>query len=238
MICSKCGNNIDNGTKFCSSCGTPIAAAQNTAPANPQPPQAPQAQPVNPNPQQGNTTYQQPINPAPQQQNNTYQQTQNPQPNPTTQGYSNAQQPQQNPQQNYQQNYQQQPNYNNQGFQSQFTQTDDHTHEYQQYDIQQNKVYAILSYIGILFLVPIFAAKNSPFAKFHANQGLALFIAEIAVGILNTIGSWIPYIGWIFSVASGLVSLACVIFCIMGIVYAAQGQAKELPIIGKIKIIK
>ena len=36
-------------------------------------------------------------------------------------------------------------------------------------DVQNNKVFAILAYIGILVLVPIFAAKESKFARFHAN---------------------------------------------------------------------
>ena len=31
---------------------------------------------------------------------------------------------------------------------------------------------AILAYFGILVLIPILAAKDSKFARFHANQGL------------------------------------------------------------------
>ena len=35
--------------------------------------------------------------------------------------------------------------------------------------------------LGILCLVPILAAKDSPFAKYHANQGLVLFLLEIVL---------------------------------------------------------
>ncbi len=114
----------------------------------------------------------------------------------------------------------------------------DHTSEFDQNDIQQNKVMAVLAYIGILVLVPIFAAKESKFAKFHVNQGLVLAIVEIGASIILSILSNIPYIGFLFSILSGIVGIVCFVFSIMGIVYAAQGQAKELPLIGQFKLIK
>ena len=52
--------------------------------------------------------------------------------------------------------------------------TADTTIEFDNQDIQNNKIMAILSYFGILVLVPILAAKESKFARFHANQGLIL----------------------------------------------------------------
>ena len=48
----------------------------------------------------------------------------------------------------------------------------DRTAEFESQDIQDNKVMNILAYIGILVLVPIFAAKNSKVARFSSNQGL------------------------------------------------------------------
>lgn len=38
-------------------------------------------------------------------------------------------------------------------------------------DVQANKVMAILAYFGLLVFVPLFAAKESRFARFHTNQG-------------------------------------------------------------------
>ena len=52
--------------------------------------------------------------------------------------------------------------------------TADTTADYAQDDIEKNKVMAVLAYFGILVLIPIFAAKDSKFARFHANQGLVL----------------------------------------------------------------
>lgn len=102
-------------------------------------------------------------------------------------------------------------------------------------DIAQNKFMAVLAYIGILFLVPLLAAPNSPYARFHANQGLVLFIVDIVVGVLNVILGFIPVVG---SIIGGLLGLAIFVFWILGIVNAASGKAKELPLIGKIRILK
>ncbi len=111
----------------------------------------------------------------------------------------------------------------------------DYTAQFDPNDIQQNKLMAVLAYIGILFLIPLLAAPNSKYARFHANQGLVLFIVDIAVGIVSTILMFIPIVG---AIIGGLLGLAIFIFLIMGIVNAASGKAKELPLIGKIRILK
>lgn len=116
--------------------------------------------------------------------------------------------------------------------------TADTTADYDPADIQQNKAMGILAYISWLVLIPLFAAKGSKFARFHANQGLVLAIAEIICWVVLGILGSIPYIGWIFSIADGLFSAVCVVFAVLGIVNAAKGKAKELPIVGKFKILK
>ena len=112
-----------------------------------------------------------------------------------------------------------------------FNNTADTTNEYDPADIENNKVMAVLAYFGILVLIPIFAAKESKFARFHANQGLVLWLATI---ILNAIGI-IPIIGTIISLIG---SIAAFVLFILGIINSATGKAKELPIIGKISLIK
>ncbi len=121
---------------------------------------------------------------------------------------------------------------------NEFNNTTDSTNEFDPADIQQNKVMGILAYISWLVLVPIFGAKNSKFARFHANQGLVLAIAEIICWVVLGILTNIPYIGWIFAIIESLFSLVCVAFAVIGIVNAANGKAKELPIVGKFKILK
>jgi uncharacterized membrane protein len=119
-----------------------------------------------------------------------------------------------------------------------FFDTPDTTSEYEAQDIQDNKVMGILAYIGILVLVPIFAAKNSRYARFHANQGLVLLICGAAVIITLSILGIIPYVGIVFRIISILAELAFAGLVVFGIVHVAKGRAKELPLIGKFRILK
>lgn len=116
-----------------------------------------------------------------------------------------------------------------------FNDTKETTSEYDSRDIENNKVFAILSYIGILFVVGLIATPKSKFARFHANQGLVLFITEIALGIVSGIVSFIPVVSGIVSAVVGLISL---VYMVIGIYNSASGKAKELPVIGGISIIK
>lgn len=99
------------------------------------------------------------------------------------------------------------------------------------------KVYGVLAYFGLLWIVPL-AAGKTPFSKFHANQGLVLFLTEIIGGIVLFIGQLIPFVGFIFWILGGLFEMACLAAAIYGIVIAASGEMKEIPVVGKIKIIK
>jgi uncharacterized membrane protein len=96
-------------------------------------------------------------------------------------------------------------------------------------DVDKNKVFGILSYLWILWLVPLLAAKDSPFAKYHCNQGLVLFLAWIATWVVNMVLVFIPILGWLimFALIIGLLVLT-----IIGIINAANGVCKPLPLIG------
>ena len=132
---------------------------------------------------------------------------------------------------------------------NEFNNTADTTNEYDPADIENNKLMALLSYIWILVLVPLFAAKDSKFARFHANQGLLLLIAELivglAVGIISSIVSLVLGLiglGVIAVAAVGIVGAAVgivsLIYLVLGIYNCVTGKAKELPFIGKFRILK
>lgn len=124
-------------------------------------------------------------------------------------------------------------------FQNQFN-TVDSTSQFTQQDINDNKVMAILAYIGILVLIPIFAAPQSKYARYHANQGLVLFIIELIYGVITgVIGVVLAmlHLGFLAIIFS-LIGIVFLVYMILGIVNVVNGTAKELPIIGKIKILK
>ena len=96
----------------------------------------------------------------------------------------------------------------------------------------------ILAYIGILVLIPLLAAPKSKFARYHSNQGLILLIIELISVVVFSLLGLIPYVGIVFSIVGWLVDLLCFVLLILGIVNAAQGKAKALPLIGKFNILK
>lgn len=96
----------------------------------------------------------------------------------------------------------------------------------------------ILAYIRILWVVPLFAAKDSGFARFHANQGLVLWLVSVFMGVLNTILGLIPVVGVIIGIVAWIVNVATFVLAIIGIINAAKGEMKPLPVIGGIQILK
>lgn len=103
-------------------------------------------------------------------------------------------------------------------------------------DAEKNKVFGILAYI--VFFIPLLAAKDSPFAKYHANQGLALFLAMIVSLTVLTILEFVPFVGFVFGLLHILVWLGFLVLVILGIANAAAGKCVPLPVIGGIKLIK
>lgn len=112
--------------------------------------------------------------------------------------------------------------------------TTDLTSQFEASDISNNLLMGILSYIFVLVFIPIFLAPNSKYARFHANQGLMICIAEAVISILRTILVRIFIFRWIFNI----ILLVLFILSIIGIINVIQGKAKELPVIGAIRILK
>lgn len=94
-------------------------------------------------------------------------------------------------------------------------------------DIKNNKAFAVIGYIfPILFFLPLITdGKNSKYAMFHANQQLLCLILWFAAGILKVV-----LIGY-------LICLFTLVLVIIGIVNAANGTMKPLPLVGGFKIL-
>lgn len=201
-FCGKCGQKVEEGVKFCPTCGTPL--------------QINAAQPIH------ETVQNSEPRPAPQPVQ-TEDQEATAKATAAADALGNKL-----------------GNLNN---------TTDSTADFDKADIEQNKVMAILSYFGILVFIPIFAAKDSKFARYHANQGLALFIALFGWWIVDYILTmllrsllWRGLGLWeIYSLCGTVLNLVYIVFTVLaviGIINALNGKAKELPVIGKYKILK
>jgi len=109
-------------------------------------------------------------------------------------------------------------------------------------DAQDNKVMAILAYLGPLVLIPLLSCRESPFARFHTDQGLVLFFAEAIYGVVYGMVSWLllsiawqlRFLLWVW----GAGSIAFLLFAIIGILSASRGEMRPLPLIGQIQLLK
>ena len=89
-------------------------------------------------------------------------------------------------------------------------------------DVEDGKQIAWLSYIGILFLIPLLAKKGNSFCMHHAKQGMVYFIIEFCLAVLLIV----PVLGWIIYVLGMIFML---VMSIIGLIQALQGNWWEAP---------
>jgi uncharacterized membrane protein len=91
---------------------------------------------------------------------------------------------------------------------------------------------AVLCYllVGIIWYFADEKMRKNSLAGYHAKQAVTLLLVSIIVQIFGWLLIWIPILGWMIHFILNLIIL---IAWILGIVYAATGKMKPLPIIGK-----
>ncbi len=90
----------------------------------------------------------------------------------------------------------------------------------------KNTTMAAIAYI--VFFIPLLTEdRNDPFVKFHVKQGMALFVAWCAAGLVSAI----PFIG---RAIQPLLLLAVFALTVIGAYGAYRGGQKPLPFIGKL----
>lgn len=101
---------------------------------------------------------------------------------------------------------------------------------FDQVDIEKNKTIAGLAII--IFFLPLIICPDSKYGRFFANQGLLLFILGVGGSIILSL---IPIIGWLLL---PFFSIAVLVLGIIGLVNGLSGKAKEIPLIGKFRLLK
>ena len=97
---------------------------------------------------------------------------------------------------------------------------------FDQKDIDDNKLIAALSYIGLLCLVPLLAKKDSKFAQEHGKQGLVLVIAWVVLWVVGVI----PVLGWLVAFFGSILLL---IINLIALIKVLMGSFWEIPLTGK-----
>lgn len=87
-------------------------------------------------------------------------------------------------------------------------------------DAKTTGIVAYLTWIG--FLIAVLAGDKEG-AKFHVNQALVILLFSLL--------SVIPCIGWIWAIFM-------IVCWIMGLIAAINEEEKEVPLIGKIRLLK
>ncbi len=87
-------------------------------------------------------------------------------------------------------------------------------------DTKTTSIVAYLTWIGLIIAI---LAGDKEGAKFHVNQALVIWLFSLI--------SLIPCIGWIWAIF--------IFVCwIIGLIAAINQEEKEVPLIGKIRILK
>jgi uncharacterized membrane protein len=95
--------------------------------------------------------------------------------------------------------------------------------------IAEGRSIAIIAYLTLIGLIIAFvwnAEKKNKFAHFHILQSTGIMGAGLAIGFI----SWVPFIGWVIAVAGSLILL---VLWISGLMNAANGKEKPVPVLGE-----
>ena len=122
----------------------------------------------------------------------------------------------------------------------------DVTDRYTKEEIDENTPMAVLAYIPVLCLIPLFielSAKKSFYLRFHLNQGLVLFLTELMMGLLVEAAGfflgkiWYP-LEAVMHILTALLGVGFLVLTVIGVMTALHKKARELPLFGSLTIIK
>ena len=129
-----------------------------------------------------------------------------------------------------------------------FMNTEDHSKDHRQLDIDNYKTSAAFCYVPLIciyFLATNQYRKND-YMHFHVNQGfvltivwaLILAIVKITTNMFRVHGLFVTYVPPIVSFINYSLVCFAIFYTGFGFINTINGNSKELPLIGKIKILK
>jgi uncharacterized membrane protein len=95
-------------------------------------------------------------------------------------------------------------------------------------------LYVILSYLGLLALVPLLVEKNDPEVQWHAKHGLVLTVAEfvvlVALGVFSTVLSFVTAgLGCLITVLFPFLGLGILVLHVLCIAKGLKGERFLIP---------
>ena len=129
-----------------------------------------------------------------------------------------------------------------------FMNTTNHIEEHNKEDIKKHKTNAMLCYIPFVVFYFIITGKykESNYLHFHANQGIVLTLVYVFAAIVaNILKIVFSRESLIINDTPMIIDFVCyVLYCVgflltlFGIINVSNDASKELPVVGKFKILK
>lgn len=94
------------------------------------------------------------------------------------------------------------------------------------------KLVAILSYfwfIGWIIAFILHGNQRTSLGAFHLRQALGISLVSLAIYLLHFFLHFIPFIGGTIYL---ILRIGLLVFWVLGLVYAIQGEQKTVPVIG------
>ncbi len=91
----------------------------------------------------------------------------------------------------------------------------------------ESRLWSVVAYLGPLAIWAAFKSREDEFIRFHAKQGIVLFLLEVLVWVLASI----PIVGTFLWVLGRLVFGLASLF---GMIFALNGEKQGLPIIDRL----
>lgn len=85
------------------------------------------------------------------------------------------------------------------------------------------KTTGIVAYITWVGLIIALILGDREGAKFHINQALVIWLAGLF--------TFIPFLGWLWGIF-------CFVCAVIGFIAAINDEEKEVPLLGKIKLLR
>jgi len=102
---------------------------------------------------------------------------------------------------------------------------------------QEDKTVAIVAYvtlIGYIIAIIMHGSNKTKLGSYHLKQATGLILFAVAAWVVMMIIAFIPFVNFLLVIIAPITWIGILVFLIMGIVAAANGQEKPLPLIGGI----
>ena len=101
--------------------------------------------------------------------------------------------------------------------------------------VAEDRTVAILSYItiiGFIIAIVMHGSKKTHLGSFHLRQALGLFVTGVALWVPCLVISFIPFVNFLMLLVWPVFFIGMLVLVIMGLIAAANGQEKPVPIFG------